>query len=247
MPFDLLTKGWAGFVAGHGLAVLETAIAAWMPRQRWFGAKTRKIQAVRVIDWAELPATVAANTIVPSGGDLPSANSIPTALFYFEVDYGDGNQDVYQAPLAFSAGAEADELSANRPQSIIAILPSPAGSGVLHDASVREDFRQGVLTLIERNATLALSSRREAALQVAATLAAATTGNHARDEAANGEAAEVLAHPERATHSPATGGKCICGRTKCFRRRTAQRRPTRPSQDRPMGRCRLRSHYRRIR
>ena len=138
----------------------------------------------------------------PSGN-----NSIPSALFYFEVDYGDGPCDVYQAPLAFSAGADADELTANHPQSIIAMLPSPAGSGVLHDASVREDFRQGLLTLIERNATLALSSRHEAALQVAATLTAAATGNGARDEVTSGEAAEVLAHPERATHNPAGAGE----------------------------------------
>jgi maltose alpha-D-glucosyltransferase/alpha-amylase len=204
---DLLTKGWAGFVAGHGLSVLETSMAAWLPRQRWFGAKTRKIHSVRVIDWTELPAAVAANTIVPPSSELPSANSIPSALFYFEVDYGDNACDVYQAPLAFSAGTDADELTASYPQSIIAMLPSPAGSGVLHDATVREDFRQALLTLIERNATLALSSRREAALQVAATLAAAVTGNHATEEAASGEASEVLAHPERATHNPAGAGE----------------------------------------
>ena len=183
---DLLTKGWPGFVAGHGVALLETSMAGWLPRQRWFGAKTRKIKSVRVIDWAELPAAIAANTIVPPSSDLPAMNSIPPALFYFEVDYGDGSCDVYQAPLAFSAGADADELTANHPQSIIAMLPSPAGSGVLHDATVREDFRHGLLTLIERNATLALSSRHVAALQVAASLAAAATGNGARDEAASG-------------------------------------------------------------
>ncbi|HEY3629156.1 MAG TPA: maltose alpha-D-glucosyltransferase [Terracidiphilus sp.] len=204
---DLLTKGWSGFIAGHGAEVLETSMAAWLPRQRWFGAKTRKIQSVRVIDWAELPAAVAANTIVPPASDLPAATSIPPALFYFEIDYGNGSCDVYQAPLAFSAGADADELTANATQSIIAMLPSPVGSGVLHDATVREDFRQGLLTLIERNATLGLSTRREAALEVAASLVAASTGNHARDEAAAGQAEEVLAHPERATHNPAGAGE----------------------------------------
>ena len=106
---DLLTKGWSGFVAGHGLAILETSLPAWLPRQRWFGAKTRKIQSVRVIDWAELPAAVAANTIVPPSSDLPAASSIPPALFYFEIGYGDNVCDIYQVPLAFSAGADADE------------------------------------------------------------------------------------------------------------------------------------------
>jgi maltose alpha-D-glucosyltransferase/alpha-amylase len=163
------------------LAVLETSLAAWIPRQRWFGAKTRKIQSVRVIDWAELPAV---NPSVPPGSDVPAANSIPPVFFYFEVDYGNNSRDIYQAPIAFSAGADADGLTANHPQSIIAMLPSPAGSGVLHDATVREDFRQGLLTLIERNATLPLSTRREAAAE---------------------EADEPMAHSERATHAAGAG------------------------------------------
>jgi maltose alpha-D-glucosyltransferase/alpha-amylase len=204
---DLLTKGWSGFATGHGLELLESSMAAWLPRQRWFGAKTRKILSARVIDWAELPASVASNTIVPPASDLPAANSIPPALFYIEINYGDNASDVYQVPLAFSAGVDADELTASRPQSIIAMLPSPAGSGMLHDATVREDFRQGLLTLIERNATLALSTRRDAALEVAASLASAVTGNSARDEAGSGQAGEVLAHPERATHNPAGAGE----------------------------------------
>src|SRR5581483_846447 len=37
---DLLTKGWAGFIAGHGLPLLDTTLPAWLPRQRWFGAKS---------------------------------------------------------------------------------------------------------------------------------------------------------------------------------------------------------------
>ncbi len=203
---DLLTKGWPGFVTGHGLGVLECALPAWLPRQRWFGAKTRKIISARVIDWVELPSSVAANTLIPAAGDLPNASSIPAALFYFEIGYGDNFCDVYQIPLAFSSGAEADELTASRPQSIIALLPSPAGSGVLHDATVREDLRQGLLTLIERNATVAMSTTRAAAIEVAATLAAAATGHTANEEVSSGEAAEVLQHPERSTYDPAGSG-----------------------------------------
>jgi maltose alpha-D-glucosyltransferase / alpha-amylase len=206
---ELLTKGWSGFVAGHGMAMLEAAMAGWVPRQRWFGAKTRKIKSARMTDWAELPASIAANTMVPPSSELPAMNSIPPALFYFEIDYGNGSCDVYQVPLAFSAGADADELTASHPLSIIAMLPSPAGSGVLHDATVREDFRQGLLTLIERNATLALSTRHETALQGAASPAAAATGNGAKDEAASGAAEEVAAHPEGATHNPAGAGEVL--------------------------------------
>jgi maltose alpha-D-glucosyltransferase/alpha-amylase len=204
---DLLTKGWSGFLAGHGLSVLETSLPGWLPRQRWFGAKTRKVQFARLVDWAELPAPVAANAAIPASADLPAANSIPPALFYFEIGYGDNLSDVYQLPLAFSTGAGADDLTTRHPQSIIAMMPTPAGSGVLHDATVREDLRQGLLTLIEQNATLALSTTRTAALEVAASLAAAATGQSATEEVSNGEAADLLSHPERATRGPATAGE----------------------------------------
>jgi maltose alpha-D-glucosyltransferase/alpha-amylase len=147
---------------------------------------------VRVIDWAELPAAHTSNSI----SNQSAANSIPPALYYFEVSYGENSSDVYQAPLAFSVGTDADALTLNHPQSIIATLPLTGGTGVLHDALVREDFRQVILTLFERNATLALSSRREAALEANA------SGKNVRDEAAKTQAAELVTHPERATHDP---------------------------------------------
>jgi maltose alpha-D-glucosyltransferase / alpha-amylase len=153
VALDLLSKGWSGFLAGRGMSVLETALPAFLQRQRWFGAKTRRIQSVRVTDWAELPAAVPDH----KSTDLPAARSIPPALFYFEIGYGDGVCDVYQVPLAFSAGPDADEVTASYPQSVIAVLSLPTGSGILHDATIREDLRQGLLTLIEHNATLALS------------------------------------------------------------------------------------------
>jgi maltose alpha-D-glucosyltransferase/alpha-amylase len=154
-----------------------------------------------------MPAAIAANTAVLPGTDLPTANSIPAALFFVEIGYGDNLCDVYQIPLAFSKDGEAEDLTANRPQSIVAVLPTPTGSAVLHDATVREDLRQSLLMLIERNATLALSTTRTAALEVAATLAAAATGKTANEELASGQAADLLDHPERATHDVATDGR----------------------------------------
>jgi maltose alpha-D-glucosyltransferase/alpha-amylase len=204
---DLLTKGWAGFMAGHGLRLLEAALPGWLPRQRWFGAKTRRILKVKVLDWVELPAAVAANTELLPAHDLPADSSIPPALFHVEVDYGDSQCDVYQVPLAFSTGASAEKMAAERPVGLIAALPTPVGSGVLHDAGAREDFRQALLTLIERNGSLELATTDTAAIEVAASLAAAAGGGSAREASAGGDAEQLLAHPERATHEAASAGK----------------------------------------
>jgi maltose alpha-D-glucosyltransferase/alpha-amylase len=203
---DILTKSWAGFVAGHGLTLLEGAMPEWIARQRWFGAKTRKITGAKLLDWAELPAPIAANTELLPARDLPADSSIPPALFYFEINYGDNQCDVYQVPLAFTTGPQVEQIQADRPLSVLATLATPAGPAILHDATGREDFRQALLTLIQRQGSLEVQSTRTAAVQVAASLAAASTGQHARDLASSGEAEQLLEHPERATHATASGG-----------------------------------------
>jgi maltose alpha-D-glucosyltransferase/alpha-amylase len=204
---DLLTKGWAGFLAGHGLELIQRTLPDWLARQRWFGAKTRAILQVRLLDWVELPTAIAANAGILSARDLPEDCSIPPALFYFEVDYGDSQCDLYQVPLAFTTGAGAIEVETDRPVSVLARLRTPTGFGILHDATVREDARQALLRLIERNAVEELATLRTAAVQVAASLASAASGVSARDAVSSGEAETVLKHPELATHGAIEPGK----------------------------------------
>jgi len=142
----LLARGWPGLVTGLGSSLLETSLLTWLPRQRWFGAKTRKIQHTRVLDWVEIPGVAAADN-----------GAITPALFYFEIAYADGATDIYQLPFAFSTGAEVEDLMANNPQSIVASFMTPTGLAVLHDATAQEGFRLDLLALIEGNATLELS------------------------------------------------------------------------------------------
>ncbi|MGD0631266.1 MAG: maltose alpha-D-glucosyltransferase [Terracidiphilus sp.] len=146
---ELLAGGWSGLLGGHGPALLEAALPSWLPRQRWFGAKSRKIQSARAVDWVELPADRAGNTV---------GVTIPPAVFFIEIAYADGPSDTFQIPLALSTGAGADDLTANHSQSILAVLPTPDGPALLYDATTCEDFRQALLTLIERNVTLPLST-----------------------------------------------------------------------------------------
>ncbi|HEV2133593.1 MAG TPA: maltose alpha-D-glucosyltransferase [Terracidiphilus sp.] len=150
---EVLEQGWAGLLAAHRLSTIENALPGWLPRQRWFGAKARQIQAARVLDWVELSAARTAEPADPAAGGV-----IPPALFFVEVDYADGACDVYQVPLAMSAGAEADEIRATRPLTVLTTLVLPMGPAILHDATVSEGFRQAPLRLIAENATLNLLS-----------------------------------------------------------------------------------------
>ena len=153
---DLLAIGWTGLLAGHGLALLESALQDWLPRQRWFGAKSRKIESVNVLNWVEL------------AGDPATDTRVPPAMFYVAIEYSDGVSDTYQVPLAFSTGLDAEELTISSPQSILASLPTPTGPGVLHDATIREDFRQSLFALIQKNASPALSKPASAQVDVPA-------------------------------------------------------------------------------
>jgi maltose alpha-D-glucosyltransferase/alpha-amylase len=150
---EVLARGWAGLLAEHCLSTIESALPAWLPRQRWFGAKARQIQSTRVLDWVELDIARDSEPADPSAG-----NAIPPALFFVEIDYAGGGCDMYQIPLAISAGAGADEIHANRPLGVLAALALPMGPAILHDATVGESFRQSPLRLIAQNATLRLLS-----------------------------------------------------------------------------------------
>jgi maltose alpha-D-glucosyltransferase/alpha-amylase len=153
---EIATQGWAGFLAGHGPALLETALPAWLPRQRWFGAKARRIQTVRVLDWVEL----ADGPGLGAHPDRPTSPELaPPALCFIEVSYLDGPSDTYQIPLAFSSGDAVNELLTANPQSIISALNGGSGAVLLHDATAREDFRQALLALIEGDATVSLSAQ----------------------------------------------------------------------------------------
>jgi maltose alpha-D-glucosyltransferase/alpha-amylase len=156
---DLLSTGWPGLLEGHGIVLLESTFSNWLPRQRWFGAKSRTIQSVHVLDWVELPASLTAGASI-AAGEPSATNSLPPALFFLQLVYTDGVVDTYQVPLAFSGGADVEDLTANFPLSIVASFSTPDGPVALHDATIREGLRQALLTLIERDAHLKLSTMR---------------------------------------------------------------------------------------
>ena len=137
---NLITGSWSDLLAAQGLSLIQELLPAYLVRQRWFGAKSRTISSVRVLDWVELP-------------------TIPAAIVFIEITYVDSATagvpaDVYQLPLALTSGSEADAVRANAPASILASLTTAAGPAILHDATAREDVRQALLKLIENGARL---------------------------------------------------------------------------------------------
>ncbi|MDE3189045.1 MAG: maltose alpha-D-glucosyltransferase [Acidobacteriota bacterium] len=198
VALDVLTEGWPALLARHGIAVLERALPAWLPHQRWFGAKTRKIQSVRVLDWVAIPAAGSAHNAISLTTGMPAAITLPAALFFVEVAYADSHSDVYQVPLGFSAGADADAIIADHPRSIVAPVTSPMGTAAYYDATLCEDLRQGLLHLIQQSATLPLASAHAADGSVTAAEASAPRHASSFANAASSGASRLEAHTSTA-------------------------------------------------
>jgi maltose alpha-D-glucosyltransferase / alpha-amylase len=126
----LLSQGLEGLLTGPGVELLQELLLAFLPRQRWFGAKSRTIKTVHVLDSAEFP-------------------SLDAALVFLQLTYDDDSTDTYQLPLAITNGEAAEAIRATEAGSIVATVTAPSGSSILHDAVTREDVRQAILKLIE--------------------------------------------------------------------------------------------------
>ncbi len=140
---DLLSHGIGGLLTGSGLDLLQRSLPNYLQRQRWFGAKSRTVDTVRVADWVTLPA---------------QPNDRSTALLLLELTYADGATDTYQLPLTYTLGAEAEQFLAASPAAVLATLNTANIPAVLHDALGREETRQLLLSLIEQGSALSLDS-----------------------------------------------------------------------------------------
>jgi maltose alpha-D-glucosyltransferase/alpha-amylase len=132
---DLLTHGIEGLLTSPGSDLLQKLLISYLPHQRWFGAKSRVIKSVTVLDSAELPG-------------------LNAALVFLELTYDDDSTSVYQLPLTITTGEAAEAIRASDPTSILATVTTSSGPAILHDAVAREDVRQAILQLIEVNSHL---------------------------------------------------------------------------------------------
>jgi maltose alpha-D-glucosyltransferase / alpha-amylase len=132
---NLLSHGIEGLLVGPGLQLLQQLLITYLPHQRWFGTKSRTIKTVAVLDSAQLPG-------------------INAVLVFLQLTYDDDSTSVYQLALTITTGEAAETIRASDPASIVATVTTSDGPAILHDAVAREDVRQAILNLIERNGEL---------------------------------------------------------------------------------------------
>ena len=125
------TAGWEGVLDGASRQRLETQhFPQYLPKQRWFAGKSRRIKTTRIQDWSPF-------------------NSGRSAVVFVEVQFDDGEPDTYLVPLTMSYADTAAELQRSSPPAIVAAVSSTEGSGLLHDAAFDDSTCQELLAFIE--------------------------------------------------------------------------------------------------
>jgi maltose alpha-D-glucosyltransferase / alpha-amylase len=127
---SLFSHGIEGILTGEGLPLLQQLLVTYLPRQRWFGAKSQTIKAIAVNDSALLP-------------------ELNAVVVFLQLTYTDDATDVYQLGLTITTGDAAEIIRAADPASIVATVTTSDGPAILHDAIASEDARQAILHLIE--------------------------------------------------------------------------------------------------
>jgi maltokinase len=115
---------------------LETALAEFLPRQRWFAGKGRPVAEVRV------------EKLVPLRTALPSLSAVVAA-----VAYADGGVERYHLPVGHDRGLEARQLTDRVPDAVIYEAKGPKG-GPFYDAARDERLGGVYLDLLSRGATV---------------------------------------------------------------------------------------------
>jgi maltose alpha-D-glucosyltransferase / alpha-amylase len=128
--------GWDSIFDGIGRERLESVnLPEFLPKQRWFAAKSRRIKATRIINWCALTRS-------------------QSALALVEVQFDAGEPGIYLIPLTMTFGDAATELRHSAPNAIVASIISAKSSGLLHDGVFDDNVCLELLSLIEKETSL---------------------------------------------------------------------------------------------
>ncbi len=138
-PEDLgvsMNADWESNLEGPDVpALLMRVLPEFLSHQRWFGAKSRNIGSIALLDWAEIPKT----------------SSVLTLL---SIRFEDDSLDTYFLTLGRAYGSAAEKLRAESSNAIIANINSFQGDGVLYDALFDDDTCSALLNCIADGSSL---------------------------------------------------------------------------------------------
>jgi maltose alpha-D-glucosyltransferase / alpha-amylase len=144
LPVLTLSQDWSEILAARNRFDLNEILPDYLQAQSWFRGKRKTIKLLAIKE--SIPIKL------PAGSEA--------RLTLLQVDYVDGDAELYSLPLNFASGAEAEKLRQQSPERIIAEIKLAAAEqgGILCDAFGSHQFCGALLDLI-------LRARRVKALQ----------------------------------------------------------------------------------
>jgi len=124
---------WKTVLVEKGRLQLESRLVQWLGHQRWFAGRERTVKQAGVRESMQVPC---------------DAGLVHLAVV--QVDYVQGETDLYQVPLAYATGPEYEELRQRNAASIVAEIVSQRGAekGAIYDATTHPAFARTLVDLI---------------------------------------------------------------------------------------------------
>jgi maltose alpha-D-glucosyltransferase/alpha-amylase len=134
---------WDATLDGSMRGIIEKhALQPFLQRQRWFGGKARPIVSAQFIDWGTL-----------------RLGTHPAFLSLVEVQYEDGGREQYALPLAMASGAEADAITREHGNAVVAVITG-ARKGLLYDGLWDDEVCGLLLDTLRREGAIAMRHGR---------------------------------------------------------------------------------------
>jgi len=137
-------EAWAR--SQEGREALAGVLSADLPRRRWFGAKSRRIQGARIADAGSMRARV---------------KDLTSYLALLEFDYADGESDLFFLPLALASSERAVGLLGRESPSVVAELSRSRSGGEAHwtifEGQHDPEVAKGLLELARKKSSVRLT------------------------------------------------------------------------------------------
>jgi maltose alpha-D-glucosyltransferase/alpha-amylase len=142
LPMLEVEGDWKEVLHGKAREALQEALPGYLAQCPWFRDRARQVEAAMVLE------------------TVPVANSSASGqVALVQVEYTENSPETFVLPLAFAAGAAAEEVRKDRPQAAIARLRvtrpaagdgAAAEEGLLHDPLGERHFSRVLLEAVAR-------------------------------------------------------------------------------------------------
>ncbi|MBI1346741.1 maltose alpha-D-glucosyltransferase [bacterium] len=176
LPEFKVVSRWDEIFEGKLLRRLESLLPGYLKQQRWFAGKARVMQRTNVIDVLTIEDVPALTAAVKRFGSTNPESLAETRVLFVQVEYAEGDPDVYLLPVVFAQGHQSENIVADRPSAGLLTVQRSRDGGLatlcdttyecefwllLFDALARQQAitgQRGVLEAVQTSACQTLST-----------------------------------------------------------------------------------------